>query len=475
MEYQRIMDSFRKKTPAGHRPEFRIRKDRLGWMIADGGKDIAVFMPMALDIWSFSPFEPDEKANENPPLKVVDLHTVHNTFINFGMQGWPRHWHKAYPDLEKAIKWKWKKSGGAELEAEVRFDGPEGEFGVWNIRLIYDPQWARYRYLVEVHARKMDNDGMEGFNLMTAGALASCEKKRRWTHSIWENADGKLRRIVHSNALFMATDYGGYRNGGGPWRGRHLSYPQGWVGYAAHKSFNPAIMVHRTNIPIWIATCSQLFDEHICWNAAGQDNLGKDGYFHYEMSLEIVNLDAKLAKRFLGSAEDPVKPTKWHNSSVTLPFHPGVLNSFEKAVDPWAPEDCPIIEIPKDSRNIFWDSGCAHSGKRSIKLVGDVANRKVKLFPCGAVFDVEPYSFYRFSCWVRTKKVERFARLELFSFEYGYTNIIDIAQSEQISGTKGWTLLQVELNTEEESYVMPQFVLHGLGTAWFDDARLEKV
>jgi hypothetical protein len=64
-------------------------------------------------------------------------------------------------------------------------------------------------------ARKLDPDGFEGFNLMTAGALEDRQEKRRWTHSVWENADGELRRIVHSNALFQCTDYGGMRDGGG--------------------------------------------------------------------------------------------------------------------------------------------------------------------------------------------------------------------------------------------------------------------
>ncbi len=67
------------------------------------------------------------------------------------------------------------------------------------------------------------------------------------------------------------------------------------------------------------------------------------------------------------------------------------------------------------------------------------------------------------------------SRAEFEIQEYSYSNIIDIAQSEQLSGTKGWKLLQVELDTAEESYVMPQFVLYGLGRAWFDDAKLEKL
>lgn len=90
--FDRIVSSFRRRKPKPHTPRFRIAKDRLGWRVFDGEKAIAMFMPLAFDIWSFSPFEPDETVNIEPPGKVVDLHTVHNTFINLGTCGWPKHW-----------------------------------------------------------------------------------------------------------------------------------------------------------------------------------------------------------------------------------------------------------------------------------------------------------------------------------------------------------------------------------------------
>ncbi len=95
----------------------------------------------------------------------------------------------------------------------------------------------------------MDPEGFEGFNLMTAGALEDRPEKRRWTHSVWENPDGKLRRSVYSNVLFQCTDFGGMRDGGGPWRGRNLSYPRAWMAYAAHPTFNPAFLIHNTTAP----------------------------------------------------------------------------------------------------------------------------------------------------------------------------------------------------------------------------------
>ena len=75
-------------------------------------------MPLALDIWSFSPFEPDEMANVKPPGKVVDLHTMHNTVVNFGVAGWSRHWLLQGDPLEM-VKWTWLKKSGRELVARI--------------------------------------------------------------------------------------------------------------------------------------------------------------------------------------------------------------------------------------------------------------------------------------------------------------------------------------------------------------------
>ena len=50
----------------------------------DGQKAASHAMPTAMDIWSFSPFEPDEMANKTRKSRVLDVHTVHNTWIGSG-------------------------------------------------------------------------------------------------------------------------------------------------------------------------------------------------------------------------------------------------------------------------------------------------------------------------------------------------------------------------------------------------------
>lgn len=475
MYLDQILTSFAQPKKRPHTPSFRVKSEGRNWRVFDGDTAMALFTPWCLDIWKLSPFEPAEIANPEAPGKVVDLHTLHNSCLNFGTQGWPRAWFEHAAGAELA-QWHWQKTKGTELEAVIAVAGPEGETGEWRLRLWYDPSWARYRVTCDIHVRKMDPEGMEAFNMMTAGALEAVAEKRRWTHSIWENPDGELRRIVHSNALFQCTDYAGFRHGGGPWRHRNAPYRGAWIAYAAHKSFNPAMLIRDTNVPIRFATCSQLFDEHIIWNTAGQDNLGTDGYYHFHMLVEFVNLKPDMAADFLRQAKDPVQPKKWHHASVALPFHMGVVNSFEKAVDPWAAEDCPILCLPEEQEEagIAWVSG-GHTGKKAIRLTATGETQRRELYPSGAVCRVKLHTRYRLTGWLKTEKVERFARLELGAIEYTFANVIDCAFSPTVSGTRGWTKVTVELDSGDEAYLMPKLVLYGSGTAWFDDVCLAEL
>ena len=373
------------------------------------------------------------------------------------------------------MTWKWEKTGGSELEALVSLQGAEGETCHWRLTVNYDPTWGRYRYCFVIDARKMDPDGFEGFNLMTAGALADRPEMRRWTHSLWENTDGKLRRIVHSNALFQCTDFGGMRNGGGPWRWRNLPYPKAWMAYAAHPTFNPAFLIHNTTVPLMSGTCSQLFDEHIVWNRAGQDNLGEDGYFHFHMELEFVNLPLALSKKLLEQATDPVRPKRWWNETLALPFYMDIENSFETAVDPWQPEDCPIMEVPCGTEgSIVWTEETAHGGRRSLRL-RQTENGRLQLFPTGAVCRVKLHTRYKLSAWVKTKDVSGQAKIELAGYAYSHANISHKAASRALYGTGDWTRLEVELDSGDQAYLMPYLVLEGDGTACFDDVYLETI
>jgi hypothetical protein len=463
-----ILKSLKARIGKAYTPKFHVRREERGWRVFDGQTAIALFTPLALDIWAFSPFEPPILANTDPPDKVWDLYTMHNTYLNLGFQTWPRHWQEQTKDAERLVRWSWPRKQGPELVAQVTAAFADGEGICWTVRIRYDPAWRRYRYTFDVDARKLSPEGFEMLNLMMAGALTARPEDRRWTHSIWEDPDGKVRSVVHSNALFSATDYASPA-----WRTRNAPYHGAWVAYAAHSTFNPAILIHQTTVPLRLATCSQLFDEHVFWSDAGQENIEPDGYFHYRLSAELVNLPPKLAKRLLKEAKDPVRPDRWREQSVALPFAMETVNSFEKPVDPWEAEECPILVVPagKDA-SIRWATDAAHTGRRSIRLEARQWSERQEFFPTGAVCNVKPHQRYRLTGWIRTKGVKRYARLTLSSYEYGYTNVVDWARTPDLSGTTDWTEVSVELDSGDEAYLMPRLVLYGPGVAWFDDIML---
>ena len=463
---QRILTSMPREAPP-HRPAFRLETAGENWRIFDGDRALALFRPTSLDIWAFAPFAPDEIANPEPPGKVVDVHTVHNTYLNFGVSGWPRHW------SGKPLTWNWRRAAGPELETEVTLAGPDDENCVWRLTITYDPAWGRYRYRVAIDARKLDPSGFEAFNMMIAGALVERPEQCRWSHSIWESPDGTLRRLVHSNALLFCSDYGNARESHGPWRHRNLPYPSAWVAYAAHPTFNPALLIQHTNVPLLGATCDMLFDEHIIWNGAGQDNLGDDGFFHFKMELEFVNLPAELAKDLLAQAVDPVRPKSWRHQELALPFHVGRSNHFEAVLDLWGPQESPLFRIPNSPDGaVVWDRS-GRDGSRSIRLHTTAAGRPLQLFPEGAVCRVRPHSRCRLSGWIRTAETTGQARVLLQAYAYRYGNILNAAATPAITGTTDWTFVAVDLDCGDAAYVMPQLELIGSGTAWFTDLLLE--
>ncbi len=473
--YHCILSSFARPKRKPYTPRFHVERDPLGWRLFDGGSAVGLIFNrgwLAFDLWSFSPFEPPVRGQAQSPGRVTDLHTMRNTVMNLPICA-ASELVAGVSDPFCRLKSKWISSRGSKLDLEISGEFEKGQRATYHFRVAYDPRWARYRFFFDVDVWKLTYEGIEPINMMMAGAVASRPERVRWTHSVWEDPNGTLKRFVHSNALFAATDY--QSNGDGQWRSKIGPDHGAWIAYAANETFNPAVLIHETSAPVFFATCSQLFDEHITWQKAGLDQLD-EGYFRFSMRTELVNLGASLASDFLRRAADPPRPRRWRFEKIALPFHMDTVNSLEKAIDPWQPEDCPIFVVDPASSGeaICWDNAVAHTGSHSIRLESHKDTAWTDLFPIGAVCDVEPHSRYRFSAWVKTKNVDRFARIELAGYEYTYSNVIDSASSARLDGSRDWTFLQAELNTGDEAYVMPRLALYGAGTAWFDDLKLER-
>ena len=471
--FDRILASFVKPKPVPYRPAFSVVPEARGFAIFDHGRQLGRFNTEGwfyLDLWRFAPTGPDVYANAKEHPHVHDMHTGRNSNLNLPVAN-AADLFAGVADPHAAMRVSWPQRRGDRLRLVLEGRFAEGQRLRYELRLTYDPAWGRYRCFLDADAWKLKPDGFEPVNFMMVGALRGWTKSR-WSHSVYEDAAGRLRRLVHSNALFGATDYA---CPSGTWRSKRAPFSRSWIAYAPNATCNPAMLVHACNVPLYFATCSALFDEHLVWDRATIENL-QGNHFHFQLRTEFVNLGQSLATELLNGASDPPRPRRWRVRRTALPLRLGQVNHLEAPVDVWAEEDCPLLLVEDNPRAaVQWVRGPAHSGRHSLRFTSTKPSGWTRLFPTPAVCEVRPGGRYRFSAWVKTAGVERFARLELASFEYTQANKINIAQSRKVGGDRRWTRLSVELDTDDAAYMLPTLELYGTGTAWFDDLLFERI
>ena len=470
--YDTILNSIKRKHARAYKPRFRVKRDTRGWWILDADQTIGyVFRDgqVFFDIWAFSPFEPPIRSNSSPMGKIADPHTVQNTMLQIPIEE-ATDLVGTRDDTFNRIRFRWVEKEGPQLHMRMIGLFTDDQRLDFNFHIRYDANWSRYRYTMTVDVWKHNASGLTPVVMTMPGALASRPERRRWTHSIWEDPENQLIRLVHSNVLFNATDFKDPK-----WRTRSTPKRKAWIGYASHDRFNPALLIHDSNVPIQFFIGSQFFNEHIVWDSAGFDQLD-GGQFHFHLKTELVNMPVNVSRHLLDDAVDPPHPDQWRTFAHALAFRVDEENHLEENLEVWEPEECPILIVPNEpDPNISWVSDESHSEHHSLHFKGRHPSHRVELTTTGAACTVTPNSTYRFTAWIKTSKVERFARVELFTYEYSPDNVIDIAQSEKVSGTRTWQKVTVEINTGDEAYVMPRLQLYGSGDAWFDDLRLEQI
>jgi uncharacterized protein len=86
---------------------------------------------------------------------------------------------------------------------------------------------------------------------------------------------------------------------------------------------------------------------------------------------------------------------------------------------------------------------------------------------------IEPWSRYKLSAWIRTEDVQPIGNAKGALLNLHGTDV----RTDSVTGTKGWTEVAVEFESEEHDAVMINCLFGGwglaTGTAWFDDLRLE--
>jgi alpha-N-arabinofuranosidase len=111
----------------------------------------------------------------------------------------------------------------------------------------------------------------------------------------------------------------------------------------------------------------------------------------------------------------------------------------------------------------------AHTGSRSVRISASAGGDAAWT----AIAPVRPYARYRLSGWIRTDQVEAATGMGALLNLHG----LGRTRTEAVTGTRDWTRVALEFDTEGNDAVQINCLLGGWGrsrgTAWFDDVALE--
>ncbi len=172
----------------------------------------------------------------------------------------------------------------------------------------------------------------------------------------------------------------------------------------------------------------------------------------------------------VGAGVDGVMLVQARQAGSTAPPPVGVIanGSFEDL----NPND----QLPRGWRRsqrgaAFSVDSIAHTGKASVRI----ASSEGADAWWSTVAPVKPYAKYRFSGWIRTENVEKgTGRGALFNM-HGLPG----AETTAITGTQGWTKVEMTFDSGANDAVQVNCLLGGwgrsMGAAWYDDLQLEEL
>jgi alpha-N-arabinofuranosidase len=151
----------------------------------------------------------------------------------------------------------------------------------------------------------------------------------------------------------------------------------------------------------------------------------------------------------------------------TQPANAGVVNASFEQSDTSSATGWKTAVFQRSAE--FTIETAAHTGSRSARITssegGDAA--------WTAIAPVRPYARYRLSAWIKTDRVEAGTGMGALLNLHG----LGRTHTDAVTGTRDWTKVTLEFDTEGNDAVQINCLLGGWGrsrgTAWFDDVALE--
>ena len=460
-EIQKILDksqAFAALPRVKHIPAFRLEsfepvqvrpeaKGKQWWYIRDGDQRVGLITTWLnhVELFRFSPDVAKGAKYEIPP--IYHWANLLGARIQLGMNGY----HSPVPP-RTSLKLTFTKDRGDTLEFKTEQTHKRGYSGSIEFQLVWDERLG-YVLNCSSHLIMPQPRQVEFNNLLAGGISESRDGHKRWQKTIRGRlADGRIT-FVHHNPVHIPVDD---------------IQPGGFVGFVTEEDMNPFVEMLETSGPVFIATCSQWYDQHIVMKPPQAKEA--DGLYHLRAKYRLLSLPAPVARELEAMA---VYTSPSEGESDKAGFLQNKLNDFETFVPRGRMYNGPIWQ------HINATEGPAHSGKMSIKVKGQGPGNVKAASPIGggpAIYG-ESSKRYRLAAWVKTQGLEDGgAWLQVDDVVFNWQDVKATRRTARLTGDREWTRLEVDfVPSPNDPFLLIKLCVEGTGTAWFDDLELVEV
>ncbi|KPK41380.1 MAG: hypothetical protein AMK72_15305 [Planctomycetes bacterium SM23_25] len=424
-----------------HTPAFRLesfepvqhRQEAQGkqwWYICDGDERIGLVTTWLnhIELFRFSP-----EVDKGTKYEIPDIYHWANLIgarLPLQMCGY----HSPVPPVE-SFKITFTKKRGDTLEFKSEQRHKKGYGGSTEYRLAWD---ARLGYVLNcVSHFAMPQPRQVEFNNLLAGRVCeSRDHRKRWQKTMHIPVDD--------------VQAGGF------------------VGFVTEEKMNPFVEMLETSGAVFLATCSQWYDQHIVMKPPKAKEA--DGLYHMRARYRLLSVPGTVARELEAMAV-PRNPATGQSSKAG--FLQNKVNDFETFVPHGKVYNGPIW------RHINATEGPAHSGTKSIAVRGPGPGQVKAASPIGggpAIYG-ESSKRYRLAAWVKTQGLaDGGAYLQVDDVFFNWQDAKATRRTKKLTGDRDWTRLEVDFTpSPRDPFLLIKLCVEGTGRAWFDDLELVEV
>lgn len=286
---------------------------------------------------------------------------------------------------------------------------------------------------------------------------------RRYTRFVYEAKDGVMTIPINH---FTTSHKGGIK-----------LRPDGMFVLAHEPDGNPAIqLVGDTADQSSIGICWWGYDIH-CGLSIAPEEFGKPVLARFR----ITDCPPEKAERMVREGKvPPMKPSGWGLGNEYPVYER--ISGFSKGIALDGVFDGPVDPFPWSTAGAgaSWDKTGGRTDTPCLKIskTEPGLTRWQTFQGDGEGYFTEPwswYSGYRVSCWVKTEAVT--GRGSTLALQYHLPNMtqeFSVSNAKRLTGTNGWTKLELEVGQppENSGALMIMLQQDGAGTTWFDDLEV---